>query len=332
MNHIGLDADEVNSIANKLEMQASILDGVTLFVDTVMGHLGSVWQGPDLLSFHHLWDHGHRSSIASASAEVAEWVTELRRQVISQQLTSGVDGSGSRRSLSSGQRTERPRGETAESKKWTLSLLDLSDDSYGDASPGTVVGKHSPFTVVTQIHTPDGYSATVYSYARPDGSTAYVVAFRGSEGGVGGVRTDWMTDVQDGLGLPTRQYQHAADLGRQLAEEYGAENVTFTGHSLGGGLAQVASISSGAPAIVFNSARPGEGAIDTAVARNAGTPGSVTALYSSDDPLNQWESGLGINARGHQVRIESHGDAPGSGHSLQHLRYDVENSTHFGQP
>jgi filamentous hemagglutinin family protein len=94
-----------------------------------------------------------------------------------------------------------------------------------------------------------GFSATLY---KKDGK--YVLAFRGTEG----VNfPDLATDLNQILGFKSGgQYEFAKLIGDLVTQKYGSSNVTFTGHSLGGGLAQYASAtnSSHPNAVTFNAA------------------------------------------------------------------------------
>jgi filamentous hemagglutinin family protein len=82
-----------------------------------------------------------------------------------------------------------------------------------------------------------GFSATLY---KKEGK--YVLAFRGTEG----VNfPDLATDLNQILGFKSGgQYEFAKLIGDLVTQKYGNNNVTFTGHSLGGGLAQYASATS----------------------------------------------------------------------------------------
>ena len=92
----------------------------------------------------------------------------------------------------------------------------------------------------------DDYVADVYTNGKGD----YVVAYRGtmfdSPGGP-------ITDVQQGAGLPTGQYVEGARLAQQAKAAFG-NNVVFTGHSLGGGLAASSAALTGTTAVTFNAA------------------------------------------------------------------------------
>ena len=85
-----------------------------------------------------------------------------------------------------------------------------------------------------------GFAAKVYRGA--DGST--VLSFRGSDGidptDFGG------TNIPNGIGLPVAQGAgHRA--AQRVAAGVGAENLTLTGHSLGGHLAVVGSVATESP-------------------------------------------------------------------------------------
>jgi hypothetical protein len=89
-----------------------------------------------------------------------------------------------------------------------------------------------------------GYDAAIYT----DNNGRYAVAFRGTDQG-----KDWKTNLGQGLGFETTQYNLATQLGMQAKVAFG-DNVVFTGHSLGGGLAAAAMVATDAPGMTFNAA------------------------------------------------------------------------------
>lgn len=89
-----------------------------------------------------------------------------------------------------------------------------------------------------------GFTATLF--ARSD---RLVIAFGATHAST---EADWATGIIHSLGMGTAQFKLAEYIAVQAAQKYG-DLVTFTGHSLGGGLAQRASILTGRPAVVFNS-------------------------------------------------------------------------------
>ncbi len=67
---------------------------------------------------------------------------------------------------------------------------------------------------------------------------------------------DWSTNLRQGLGLETAQHNDAVALGKQVNQAFGANNVALTGHSKGGGEAQLVGALFGNPTVTFNSAAP----------------------------------------------------------------------------
>ncbi len=94
-----------------------------------------------------------------------------------------------------------------------------------------------------------GFDAALYKNKK---TGTIVIAYRGTE------KThwnDWSTDFQQAAGKPTDQYDEATELASTVKASYPADqSVEITGHSLGGGLAQVASAVTGYPATTFNAA------------------------------------------------------------------------------
>lgn len=89
-----------------------------------------------------------------------------------------------------------------------------------------------------------GFDADIYT----DGQGRYALAFRGTDQG-----KDWATNLGQGLGFETAQYNQAVALSRQAKVAFG-EELVITGHSLGGGLAAVGAIAADTPAVTFNAA------------------------------------------------------------------------------
>ncbi len=91
-----------------------------------------------------------------------------------------------------------------------------------------------------------GFRAGIFT----DGDGRYVLAFSGSNDG-----QDWLNNLAQGQGLPAAQYAQAVQLASQAQAAFGQDgNLVITGHSLGGGLAAIASAETGAAAVTFNAA------------------------------------------------------------------------------
>ncbi|SFU26951.1 phospholipase [Xenorhabdus koppenhoeferi] len=87
-----------------------------------------------------------------------------------------------------------------------------------------------------------GFQAGVYKY-----NGLYIVSFTGSN-----ELQDFMVSIRQSLGYNTKQYNQAVELAHKALKIFG-ENIIFTGHSLGGGLATVAAFTTGKPAVIYNS-------------------------------------------------------------------------------
>lgn len=89
-----------------------------------------------------------------------------------------------------------------------------------------------------------GFKATVFQK-----EDAAVLAFAGNESKF----RDWLTNLKQGIGLDTAQYRQAVAFAQECKVHFG-NNLTLTGHSLGGGLATLACAATGTLAVVFNPA------------------------------------------------------------------------------
>lgn len=93
---------------------------------------------------------------------------------------------------------------------------------------------------------------------REVGTGNYHVAYKGTNS-----FADWMQNLRQGVGADAEYYRRAQDVARQIGDKVGradasgnvvVSNVSFVGHSLGGGLASAAARATGLPAVTFNSA------------------------------------------------------------------------------
>ena len=142
-----------------------------------------------------------------------------------------------------------------------------------------------------------GFSAALYE--RSDGTV--VLVFHGSS-----LQDpdDWRNNGAQAVGLPAEQYQRAVDLGQRVHDVFG-DRVVITGHSLGGGLASVASLTSRVPAVTFNPAAISDGTLrragfDPQVARSE-AQGLVHSYTVDGEALSQAQLG------GHLVGVETLG-------------------------
>ena len=119
------------------------------------------------------------------------------------------------------------------------------------ASPVNRLTAPPPWTeILPQSVGTDGFAYAVYK--NPD-TNEVVISFRGTDNDLG----DWTTN----LGISLSQEKQAAAVYARVLRDYGTDaqgndlnNITFTGHSLGGGLAATMAVWFNRPAVVFDPA------------------------------------------------------------------------------
>lgn len=92
-----------------------------------------------------------------------------------------------------------------------------------------------------------GFKARLYKNTVTD---KYVLVFEGTDPAS---LKDWRNNLEQGVGLPSQQYEDAHRLGELLSDN-NVELEAVAGHSLGGGLAAVAGASAGVPTYTYNAA------------------------------------------------------------------------------
>ena len=101
----------------------------------------------------------------------------------------------------------------------------------------------------------DGFSYGVFKNTT---TNEIVISYRGTDGAVGMMGADGASNLGLTLGQGTSQSTQAAKVYVKVLELYGSDtngsNISFTGHSLGGGLAGLMSVWFNRPAIVFDPA------------------------------------------------------------------------------
>jgi hypothetical protein len=179
------------------------------------------------------------------------------------------------------------RGGQAEELARAKVHLALADDVYNDTpnppAGWRVAGEDDLARLgldATDLEEP-GSSFRARVYVDVDGG--YVVAFRGSA-----TAEDWRNNFQQGLGLDSGHYDKALVIGERL--RMAGEDVTLTGHSLGGGLASAAAVASGLEADTFNAAGLSDDTLEAARANGATAP-HVDAYYLDGDPLSRVQDG-----------------------------------------
>ncbi|GGK16399.1 DUF2974 domain-containing protein [Luteimonas terricola] len=165
------------------------------------------------------------------------------------------------------------------------------------------------------LSTSEGFDAAIYQ----NDQGQYVVAYRGTDDWGLAPSGDADDNVLQGLGFESGQYRDAVALAEAAHRAFGNGNVAFTGHSLGGGLASAASLSTGVPGVTFNASGLSDQTLESlgfnpnAVREDAADSGQLRRYIVNGDPLNAAQQDLPIipflgmsppNAVGHELRID----------------------------
>ena len=154
-----------------------------------------------------------------------------------------------------------------------------------------------------------GFKADIYK--GQDGK--YILAFRGTYSDpdhpendiVHDWSKDWIDDnVAQGVGMESKQYQNAIDLSRKLRNKVGKDNLTITGHSLGGGLATAGGAATGCETYAFNPAGVHPNTYKMYGVENPDTS-KVHTYYSNQDFLNMGNNNLALmpNSAGERIQL-----------------------------
>jgi type VI secretion system secreted protein VgrG len=135
------------------------------------------------------------------------------------------------------------------------------------------------------------FRARVYVEGSGD-DARYVVSMRGTRFES---LSDWTTNAQQAFGADSAHYRSALLVGERVGRSELADQVSFTGHSLGGGLASAAAIAAGRPADTFNaSGLHGDTIAQGEAIRTANgttTQAAVQAYYVDGEILSSIQDG-----------------------------------------
>ena len=95
---------------------------------------------------------------------------------------------------------------------------------------------------------------------------------------------DWINNGAQAFGAYSEYYKKAVKIGKLLKN---SSSVSFSGHSLGGGMASVASIASGNPAWTFNAAGVNPGTVEKYGGSLIGSPSTIQAYRVKGELLTR---------------------------------------------
>lgn len=168
--------------------------------------------------------------------------------------------------------------EAAQIGDYTRINTDNQDELDEIFGPGTFTPKDF------NTNTNDGFFASVY---KNNNTGQYFVAFRGSEPKGMQFYHDWF--IEDGgqaFGAQTPQIKKTMDLANKMDDATNG-NVSFTGHSLGGGNSAMASYYTGLPGYTFNTRGVHDNTLEYLDENGAvGSTSNITNYSTSNDILN----------------------------------------------
>ena len=295
----GMNVDTIRQISRDLRAQAGLLNGVCVRIDGSINQTQSQWRGTNATDFQSWWRGQHRAKVVSLVQDLEGLAQSLSNNADEQEKASSDSVSPSY----SFQGHPRDGG-----TGFMKDLIQISGATYEPDDLDRVPdGWHRLSTeelskygiVPSDLHDAgSGFDADVYV----DETGRLVVSFRGTENldsfdgvlgqqtGLGNNRdatTDWFgkdnLTAQDvfAISLAKRLKQSLIDAGENPDE------LTFTGHSLGGRLAELASVSTGTVAAAFNPASVSAEALDYAIEQRAtGVIGDAKAYALTTDDNN----------------------------------------------
>lgn len=156
------------------------------------------------------------------------------------------------------------------------------------------------------VNSKSGLQSAVYRRDCGDGTTEYSYVTAGTQPNDTG---DIREDIGQVIGN-TEQYDESVAYARDLSGKLEGVELTFVGHSLGGGLAAANSLATGRNATTFNAA-----AISNPTKQNLSldnTDGSIFNVVVAGEILNHVQSKNGLNLEGGQYELKGSFYLPGA--------------------
>lgn len=133
-----------------------------------------------------------------------------------------------------------------------------------------------------------GLTASLYERTKGDGTKEYVLAFAG---------TDDLQDIFEDIIQPfvlTASYRKSVELAKELSVSMQKKEITYVGHSLGGCLANAASLATGRTSNTFNPAWISKATLKEISQKPLNDGASRRNYIHKKDPLDHFQRGFGV--------------------------------------
>lgn len=166
----------------------------------------------------------------------------------------------------------------------------IADHVYG-AQVGDVT--NNGWEVVRVDENKSGFQGALYKGIYND-KTEYIYATAGTQD----LGKDGLADVKQVFGA-SKQYKESVTIANELSRNEDYKGVSFTGHSLGGGLASANALATEGKAVTFNAA-----GLSGGTKRGLGLTGNtanITAYIVSGEALDVFQRNVGLRAEGNNL-------------------------------
>ncbi len=168
--------------------------------------------------------------------------------------------------------------------------LPIADHVYG-AQVGDMTS--NGWEVIGVDSKESGFKGALYrgSY---DNKTEYIYATAGTQD----IRKDGVADMKQVFGTSI-QYSESVEIANRLSKSGAYTGVSYTGHSLGGGLASANALATEGKAVTFNAA-----GLSRSTKSNLGLTGNnadITAYIVSGEALDYFQRNVGLRAEGNHL-------------------------------
>jgi RHS repeat-associated protein len=136
-----------------------------------------------------------------------------------------------------------------------------------------------------------GYKGVLYQGFNETNEKQYIYATQGTNPGSG---DDWENNIQQAVMGNSSQYKKSVEIAKDLASNY--EGISFTGHSLGGGLASANALATKGKAVTFNAA-----GLSKKTKTNLGLDGkkaNISAYVVQGEIVSHLQGKIGLRAEG----------------------------------